>query len=318
MHTPADSESPMVVDLHSAEEEGGAPPPSSATRTALQRLALGMLAMGAVGMACAVYLVVLHYSTKPSFCELGSRLSCEKVDRSAFAVLLGVPVSVLGAGWFGLLLLLEAELFLTPSLPMAVLVLAWLASGVAFVGYLVFAEIWIGAVCPLCTVVHVVTLASFWMATVAVRKFRVPLRPKELLRHLKIPLHVVGVALLLFVPPLVIFNFPLPSGSPPAPGVGQSGNVTVAELARCLEASGVELFASTTCPHCIDQKALFGPDVDLLKIHWCDKPAEAEQCTQAGIVAFPTWVKFRSRKELARLVGQRSLAELAEWAGCPF
>jgi uncharacterized membrane protein len=116
------------------------------------------------GLGTSAYLTVEHYSTSPSYaCPVSATINCIKVTTSSYSELFGIPVALLGLLFF---------LGMTPlCLPIAWrwdspwpprLRLAGLTLGVAFVIYLVWAELFrIEAICLWCTGVHAVTLALF-------------------------------------------------------------------------------------------------------------------------------------------------------------
>ena len=89
-----------------------------------------------------------------------------------------------------------------------------------------------------------------------------------------------------------------------------SGEAEIA-LAKHLTATGAKKYGAFWCPHCYDQKQLFGKEafaeVDYIE---CDPQGEnpqREACLAAGIQSFPTWEvdgKFYP--------GTKTLAELAE------
>ena len=106
------------------------------------RVAVGVLA--AAGAAVAGYLAYARYTDTTLACATGG---CETVQRSDYAVLAGVPVSVLGLVAY---LVLLATAFLRSEI--ARLVGAIVAvSGTLFAAYLLYAQIVvIDAVCQWC------------------------------------------------------------------------------------------------------------------------------------------------------------------------
>ena len=86
-------------------------------------------------------------------------------------------------------------------------------------------------------------------------------------------------------------------------------------LAICLEESETEFFGVYWCPHCTDQKALFGDNADLLPYIECDANGtnpQVEYCTENGITAYPTWIF----EDGSTLLGTQSLETLNEAAEC--
>jgi hypothetical protein len=87
-------------------------------------------------------------------------------------------------------------------------------------------------------------------------------------------------------------------------------------LARHLAKSGAVFYGAYWCPHCQEQKELFGGAAGLLPYVECDPKgarAQRERCRAAGVKVFPTWVLGAEPREgvltldeLARLSGFRS------------
>ena len=98
------------------------------------------------------------------------------------------------------------------------------------------------------------------------------------------------------------------ASAPPAPEAAYADG-----LARHLTATGVKLYGAYWCPHCTDQKQMFGKAAAQLPYIECDarspvgKPAV---CATAKIRAFPTWDIAGTRYE-----GVLSLEELARLSG---
>ena len=71
-------------------------------------MVIGILAV--IGLFVSGYLVKEHYtSTGASFCDINDTFNCSAVNRSQYAVFLGVPVAILGFLYY--LLLLGLALF---------------------------------------------------------------------------------------------------------------------------------------------------------------------------------------------------------------
>jgi uncharacterized membrane protein len=117
--------------------------------------------LGAVGLGISLYLTIVHYAQGQValVCASGGLINCEQVTSSAESMVGPLPVAALGIVWFGVLLGLLA------SRLTSLLLLAWTAIGIAFVFYLIYAELFlVGAICLWCTAVHVVVLGLFLLA----------------------------------------------------------------------------------------------------------------------------------------------------------
>lgn len=86
-------------------------------------------------------------------------------------------------------------------------------------------------------------------------------------------------------------------------------------FATCLGEKGVTFYGAFWCPHCQNQKKLFGSSVDKLPYVECSAPdgkAQLQECTDKKIISYPTW-EFADG---SRLKGEQSLKILSEKTGC--
>ena len=127
---------------------------------------LAIRVLGALGLIIGVYLSVLHYqagtsgSIESAFCGSGTTVNCSLVLSSAYATLFGIPVAVLAAGSYAVLL---ASTFLAaPGLTS--LLCGWMFVFSLYMAAVSFFTI--GAVCPLCTGLYLVNLGLFASALV--------------------------------------------------------------------------------------------------------------------------------------------------------
>jgi uncharacterized membrane protein len=120
------------------------------------RLRVAIVLVALIGVAIAAYLTSVHYAHAAPICTSGG---CERVQRSSYAELYGVPVAVLGLLGYVLLLAATAWRGATAALAGAFVAL----TGTAFSGYLLWAQLArIHAICIWCVGNDVV------MATLAV------------------------------------------------------------------------------------------------------------------------------------------------------
>jgi hypothetical protein len=86
-------------------------------------------------------------------------------------------------------------------------------------------------------------------------------------------------------------------------------------FASCLTEKGVKMWGAWWCPHCTNQKKLFGSSFKNVEYIECSPGGSRTmsiQCREAGIEGFPTW-EFGDG---TRLSGEQQLATLAERSGC--
>lgn len=86
-------------------------------------------------------------------------------------------------------------------------------------------------------------------------------------------------------------------------------------FAQCINESGAKFYGAFWCPHCNDQKALFGNSAKLLPYVECstpDRQNQTQECIDAGIQSYPTWEFSDGSRES----GVVSLDQLSEITGC--
>jgi glutaredoxin len=110
-----------------------------------------------------------------------------------------------------------------------------------------------------------------------------------------------GLAVAVLAPFGAAFIFAMPSSA---------GSGSEAALARHLRESGAVMYGAYWCPHCQEQKALFGDAARDLPYVECDPNGvngRPDLCEKAGVKAFPTWTIGGQRRE-----GVQSLGALAD------
>ncbi len=96
--------------------------------------------------------------------------------------------------------------------------------------------------------------------------------------------------------------------------VFSSGNYDT--FAQCLTDAGAKMYGAYWCPHCQDQKDLFGSSWNNINYIECSLPNRAGQtieCINDKITSYPTW-EFANGD---RIEGVLSFEELGELTGCP-
>jgi hypothetical protein len=88
------------------------------------------------------------------------------------------------------------------------------------------------------------------------------------------------------------------------------------DLAKCLTKSGAKMYGASWCPHCQDQKEMFGKSFSYVDYVECSTPdgmGQLEVCKAANITSYPTWVF----PDGTRHSGPITVDQLALKAGCP-
>ena len=116
-----------------------------------------------LGIGMSTYLLEHHHAEAGSGCDINATVSCSLVNTSSYAELLNVPVAALGILWF--IFLIIGTLKTNKDKDLFPLLQLWVTIGLIFIIYLIIGEILLRAICPFCTVVHVITLIIFIMFT---------------------------------------------------------------------------------------------------------------------------------------------------------
>ena len=98
-------------------------------------------------------------------------------------------------------------------------------------------------------------------------------------------------------------------------GLGSSASGPLAEFATCLKEAGATFYGTFWCPHCQNQKDMFGSAQGALPYVECstaDGRGQLPACANAGVEAYPTWVFGDGSRQL----GTVQLSELAAKTGC--
>lgn len=86
-------------------------------------------------------------------------------------------------------------------------------------------------------------------------------------------------------------------------------------FAQCLKDKGAIFYGAFWCPHCQNQKKMFGRSEKLLPYVECSTPNGQGQlavCTEKGVKSYPTW----TFADGSTLNGEVALKDLAEKTAC--
>ena len=267
-----------------------------------------LIILAIIGIFISLYLIKNHYvgATSGSACDFNETISCSIVNTSIYSELLGVPVALFGALWFVVLLIVLGKLLAKKNPNMKLhcfILLCWSILGMLFVFYMIWAEFMLRAICPLCTVIHIIVLITLIYAIVLYRNS--PLKSKKNLLSLLVPWMVfVGIINLI---PIVLLNIP------------SSNDVNYDPLAKCLTDKGVMMYGSFRCGVCAKTRAMFGDSFQYIKEIECHPQGENSQwqlCQEVKIEGTPTWVRLENGVEVKRQYGFMSISELREFSGC--
>lgn len=117
-----------------------------------------------------------------------------------------------------------------------------------------------------------------------------------------------GKALLMAAAMLLVFASPTVGG-------GSSRTGKLDEFARCLTEKKVVMYGSFLCPHCQEQKEMFGDSWPYVQYIECSMPGSRQMtsaCAAAKIQHVPTWMFADGQ----RREGKLPLKELSDRTGC--
>lgn len=87
-------------------------------------------------------------------------------------------------------------------------------------------------------------------------------------------------------------------------------------FAQCLTDSGATFYGAFWCPHCNEQKKLFGSSKNLLPYVECSTPdgnGQTQICLDKGVSSYPTWEFADGSRPFS---GKVSLEDLSNKTGC--
>ncbi len=254
-----------------------------------------------LGVLITGYLTYVHYSGAEVACPIGGTGSCEAVLTSHYSVFGGLPVAIWGMLTWLTILYFTYHLYKKhtaapdarhPGVTWTIFILASL--GVMAAGYFNGTMLFkLKQFCMWCEASHALMLAAFFVAGYLAIK----------------PKHDEWLPPV-FITAIVLLSLPL--------GVGAFTGVdpAVYDTAACLTEKGTVMYGAYWCPHCSEQKALFGDAFkDIVYIECADPVnprSQTQACIDANIESYPTWI----RTDGERQTGVRPVEYLASWSGC--
>lgn len=128
-----------------------------------------MMILGLVGLGISIYLFQDYFLKEDGyFCEATSFFSCALARDSPYSTLFAVPLGAWGALWFVVLMSFVYLSF--KDRKWNLFILLWTILGTLFVAYFVRAEIIIKALCPYCSMTHLIVLICLVLGIILFRK----------------------------------------------------------------------------------------------------------------------------------------------------
>ncbi|PRP79085.1 hypothetical protein PROFUN_13147 [Planoprotostelium fungivorum] len=263
-----------------------------------------------IGLCISLYLIHEHYAEPKNpgeaMCDINAYVSCTAVTRSEWAYMFGVPLSIFGASWYITLLYISfkiANMTVSPEIiPWTVCHFVWSSVGLGSVFYFIYAEYRVGAICPACTIVHVLVISNVavsWMMNRNLNQtITIDLAYKSMYVLRKMIYTVIAAHILI----IVLLNL--------QPGVPAA---KLEKFTQCMTDNGVSVWGADGCISCQRQKQIFGDSFSNLRYINCE--TRQAECEAEKITDTPTWVKKREGKE-ERVLGFQSFSRLEEFSGC--
>ena len=260
-----------------------------------------LLALSGLGIVLTGYLSWTAFSGGPvQGCSAGG--GCDTVLTSRWATLLGLPTAFWGllayTGLAAIAFVRRADRHWS---------YAWTAAffGVCYSVYLTVVSLAIlGSACPYC-----LTSLGLMSATLALVVWQ---RPPDMAHRTWVGLAAGRGVLAALVILLLHANYVAPQAEP----AGPEDPMTRA-LAEYLTEEGALFYGASWCPHCQEQKRLFGASASRLPYIECSPAGpntpQAPSCNRASVRSYPTWV-INGRTIAGEVL---SLAQLAAAVGFP-
>jgi len=241
---------------------------------------------------------------------------CEKVLSSAWGSLLGQPLALFGLlGYGAVLLMAVVPLVLQGDLRVSLGQKSWWGLFLLSTGMAVFSGVLLGVMafgirdcCPFCILSAGLSSALFVLSLIGGDwEDRGQLIFSGVITALLVG--VIGLGWAASVGRPVVDS--APGVAPPVRSESNAGQIALAEH---LTASGAKIYTAYWCPHCHDQKELFGRQAtEKLTVIECapdGRNSQRELCEAKKIEGYPTW-EIKGQLDS----GVKPLAKLAEASG---
>ena len=132
-------------------------------------VAIAFFVIALIGLLDAAYLTAKHYSGTPITCSLIE--GCDRVTKSPYAVLFGIPVALLGVAYYALVVFGAGFFLFTQHRPFLTYTMALTPFGFLASLYFIYLQVWvIGALCAYCLISAAASTALFGIECVVYRR----------------------------------------------------------------------------------------------------------------------------------------------------
>jgi uncharacterized membrane protein len=243
-----------------------------------------ILALSALGIILSLYLAYMHFTeSQAAFCAAGS--DCDTVRQSGFSTIMGIPVAAVGVAGYSVILIvfLSGMKKRTKWLLLYILALA----GFVFSAYLTYIELFvIKAICMYCIISAVLMTIIF----IALLKAKSEYHPKLSASYIGV-LSLAVAATVILGAALVQAEKTGAVNSHTYDTLGPADSFQTG-LAMYMADHGAVMYGSYKCPHCNQQKQMFGEAFRYIKYVECNPKGENANpslCFAKGVMNYPTW-----------------------------
>ncbi|MGL4883836.1 MAG: vitamin K epoxide reductase family protein [Waterburya sp.] len=275
-----------------------------------------MAGIATVGAVITAYLTIVKLTEGTAACPTKG---CDIVLASPYATLFGLPLALFGLiGYVSMIVFAITPLLFNSSEQKklrsnldkwtGLLLFMGGTAMMVFSGYLMYLLAFeIKAACLYC-IVSALCSASLFIFSIIGREW-------EDIGQLLFT--GVIVAILILSSSLGIYasaKNPVAETTPGGYNITTSSGESEIALAQHLKQVGAKMYGAFTCPHCQNQKQLFGKDaaaqLNYIECHPQGENSQTDLCMKANIQGFPTWeIKGKMYQ------GEKTLAELADLSG---
>ena len=240
---------------------------------------ISIIALSAAGVILSLYLTVNYFGgNEMSYCMTGT--DCDVVKKSAFSKILGMPVSLVGV--IGYAAILTAIFTVKTKRKKWNTLFILTTAGFSFSVYLTYIEIFvIKAICSYCIASAV--LITLILTLVILKK------------ETMYPKLAIGKGLLIFLflsATVFAGSYSLQKPASNSPEYLGKSSEKQESLAIHLSETGAVMYGAYNCPHCIDQKKMFGEAFRHIEYVECSSKGpdpKPSLCFVKGIRNYPTW-----------------------------
>ncbi|KAK9676381.1 hypothetical protein RND81_11G073400 [Saponaria officinalis] len=278
---------------------------------------------GGLGLVETSYLTYLKLSDSEPFCPIGGG-SCSDVLTSDYAVVLGIPLPLIGMSAYGIVFLLgltlggwklPVKIDETDGRLLLLSITGSMAVASAYFLYILSIKFGGASSCSYCLGSAILSFSLFF---IILKEFGL----QELRNIVALPLFTAAIVLGV----LSTAYSSLPPTSPRSEAINVPYYETpintestpfAASLAKHLHSIGAKMYGAFWCTHCQEQKEMFGREAAKLLDYVECFPDGVKKgtlmipaCSNIGIEGFPTWV---INGEV--LSGEKTIEELAKLSG---